>query len=983
MSQYLRNRWGPENGFPGGSIHGIAQTSDGYLWIGAEKGLVRFDGARFVLIPHSSPSFPTAIVLGLATDREGELWLRLRGPRTLRYHGGEFENVMSAQHLPDYIVTAMGPGRDGSLLLAGQGSPLYAYRGGRLQAIAPSGAMPPSLVMALAETSDGQIWIGTRDAGLFRMRRTRLATITRGLPDLKVNCLLPGAGDELWVGTDNGIVRWDGNEITRSAVPASLAGVPVFAMIRDRDGNIWVGTARGLYRLDERGVVALGRTSPGDEEVVTAIFEDREGTLWTGGPRGLERIREGAFATYAAEEGLPSPSSGPVYSDSTRTWFAPAEGGLYWLKQGQVGRVSVAGLDQDVGYSIAGGGGEVWIGRRRGGLTRLREEGGALVAQTFTRSDGLAQDSVYAVLRTREGEVWAGTLSGGASRLRDGRFVSFTTADGLASNTVTSMLEDASGRLWFATPGGLSGLSKDRWTTYRKGDGLPSDDASCLYEDKAGVLWIGTAGGLAVLAADHVQVPANLPPALREPILGIAGDDTGSLWISTASSVWQVDAEKLRSGGAQDDEALREYGLADGLQGQEGVKRHQSVAKAPDGRIWFSMNRGLSVVSPRRVASQASPALVQIQAVTADDASLDLSAPIRIPAGRQRVAFRFAGLSLATNERVRYRYKLVGFDRGWSAPTAARDAVYTNLGPGPYQFVVMASNGEGRWNGREATVGFLIAPALWQTTWFRLSALLACAAGAWALIRLRTRQLARQLSGRFEERLAERTRIAQELHDTLLQGLVSASMQLHVASEQVPADLPAKASIGRVLKLMETVVGEGRNAVRGLRSSASPLDDLEEAFSRVPQELGIPQESSFRVIVEGAPRPLQPVLRDEVYRIGREALVNAFRHARAENVELQLEYGPGELRMLVRDDGCGMDQEVLESGREGHWGLPGMRERALRVGASLRLWSRADAGTEVELSVPGELAFPSLPPGRPWRWLTAWLRRKPRVPRSW
>jgi signal transduction histidine kinase len=369
-------------------------------------------------------------------------------------------------------------------------------------------------------------------------------------------------------------------------------------------------------------------------------------------------------------------------------------------------------------------------------------------------------------------------------------------------------------------------------------------------------------------------------------------------------------------------------------------------------------------------------ALVQIQAMWADDASLDLREPIRVPAGHQRVTFHFAGLSLAMNERVRYRYRLDGFDRAWSAMTAARDAVYTNLGPGTYQFRVMATNGEGLWNGTEAALGFAIAPALWQTNAFRLAVLLACAVGTWALLRLRTRQVARQISGRFEERLAERTRIAQELHDTLLQGLVSASMQLHVAAEQVPAELPVKKSIDRVLRLMETVVGEGRNAVKGLRSSVSSRDDLEQALSRVPEELGIPQESNFRVIIEGAPRPVQPVMRDELYRIGREAVVNALRHSGAQNVEVQLEYGSDELRMLVRDDGCGIDPQVLESGREGHWGIPGMRERAGRVGAVLRLWSRAAAGTEVELSIPGRLAFESPTPGHPLSWVTTWLRRR-------
>jgi signal transduction histidine kinase len=220
-------------------------------------------------------------------------------------------------------------------------------------------------------------------------------------------------------------------------------------------------------------------------------------------------------------------------------------------------------------------------------------------------------------------------------------------------------------------------------------------------------------------------------------------------------------------------------------------------------------------------------------------------------------------------------------------------------------------------------------------------------------------RLTQQLNMRFEERLAERTRIAQELHDTLLQGFLSASMQLHVADDQLPVDSPAKPLVNRVLTLMGRVIDEGRNAVRGLRSGHDDSYDLGQAFSRVAQELGLRPEVDFRVVMEGMPRALHPVIRDEVYRIGRESLVNAFRHSRASKIEVEVDYSASNLRILVRDNGCGIDPQVLRAGRDGHWGLPGMRERAEKVGAKLRVWSRAAGGTEVELTVPGLVAFQS------------------------
>jgi signal transduction histidine kinase len=272
-------------------------------------------------------------------------------------------------------------------------------------------------------------------------------------------------------------------------------------------------------------------------------------------------------------------------------------------------------------------------------------------------------------------------------------------------------------------------------------------------------------------------------------------------------------------------------------------------------------------------------------------------------------------------------------------------------------------------------VPFVIDPAFWQTRWFQALCLAACVLVIVALYRLRMYQLTRQLNVRFQERLAERTRIAQELHDTLLQGFVSASMQLDVAEDQLPDDSPTKPVLKRVLQLMGRVTEEGRNALRGLRTADTDSRDLELAFSRMRQELAIDEKIGYRVIAHNATRPLRPVIRDEVYRIGREALVNAFLHAQANTVEVEVEYASKYLRVMVRDDGCGIDPQVLDAGRQGHWGLPGMRERSEGIGASLKLRSRIGAGTEVELTVPSAIAFEGQSHGPVSHWLT-WLNRE-------
>lgn len=959
LSQYLRERWGADRGFPGGPVHALAQTADGYLWIGTEKGLVRFDGLTFRLVSDPRPGSPPIVqVLGLTADAQGNLWVRRPGASVVRYRNGAFEKALADLEIVEDAITAMAEGRNEALLLAGLVNGPLRYRRGKLETLARNSALPPrSPVISMAETADGRVWMGTRDAGLYYLEEGRVIAVAKGLPDRKINCLLALEGRDLWIGTDHGVARWNGEGVTTAGVPASLGRIQALAMTRDRASNLWIGTDTGLVRVNAAGVSSFGDREPGSRTAVAALFEDREGNLWTGGSRGIERLRDSTFTTYARAEGLPSVSNGPVHVDPEgRTWFAPSEGGLYWLRAAQVARVTEAGLATDVVYSIAGGKEGLWVGRRRGGLTHLRAAGTSWKARTYTQADGLPRDSIYAVHESRDGTVWAGTLGSGLGRLRNGSFTTFTTADGLPSNTIASIVDTADGTTWLATPSGLVSLAKGGFTVYTAREGLPSDDVNSLFEDSAGTLWIGTGDGLAFLRSGRIQRPREVPASWQEQVFGLAEDRAGWLWITTSRRVLRAKREALLQGPLSGAD-VSEYGLADGLQGALGVKRHRSAVADSAGRIWLSMDRGLSVVDPARLARESASAIPHILAVSADGSPMDVQGSIRLPAGGRRVTFTFSGVSLSAPERVRFRYRLEGFDRDWSEPAVTREAVYTNLGPGSYRFRVMAGSGEGFTNASEAAFGLEVEPALWQTWWFRLSAALASAFGLLGLYRLRMGQVARRLSLRFEERLAERTRIAQELHDTLLQGFLSASMQLHVTVDEMPPESPEKERLRHILELMGRVTEEGRNAVRGLRSSYLDIDDLELAFSRIQQELGIQEGIRFRVLVEGPPRPLHPVIRDEVYRIGREALVNAFRHSRAASIEVELEYAPDRLRLLVRDDGTGIDPQVLRSGRDGHYGLSGMRERAESIGARLRVGGHAAAGTEVDLSVPGHVAF--------------------------
>ena len=974
MTQYVLARWGAEQGLPRGPIYAITQTTDGYLWIGSESGLFRFDGWNFASIRDPLGAFPVTGVYGLAADNDGSLWLLVQNQILLHYKDGAFEHP----HFDEAVfgtVSAISRSIRGELLVSKMEEGAFDHHAGVFHQFANGNELPRSPVISLAQTRNGDVWMGTRDAGLFRVSGGKIQSVRKGLPDLKINCLLPDRDRGVWVGTDNGIVRWDGTELQSVNIPASQ----VLAMVQDRDGNLWAGTnSRGLLRVNATGAAALPEPGGSAHEAITALFEDRGGDIWVGRANSIERLRDSPFVTYSLPEGLPTDGSNPVFVDSeNRMWFPPVAGGLWWAKGEHHGHIILDGLDRDVVYSIDGAKGELWVGRQSGGLTRLREEGGSFSAKTLTQADGLAQNSVYAVCLARDGAVWAGTLSGGVSVLKNGKFTNYTIANGIASNSVISVVEGSDGTMWFATPSGLSAFSDGHWRIYTSSDGLPSDNISSVLEDSAGVLWVGTASGIAYRNGDHFRPPVR-SGALSEEILGMAEDRLGWLWVVTSGHVLRVNRTKLLEG-TLEDEDVHEYGLADGLRSHEGIKRHRSVITDAAGRIWFSLNRGISVVDPARVTRNSPPAIAHIQGVSADGRPVVIGGKVKIPGGRQRITFSYVGMCLATPDLVRYRYQLEGYDHAWSDPVTTRERDYTNLKHGSYRFSVMAANADGVWSAA-ASLPFEIAPLWWQAWWFQLSAVAAGVVCIFAFYRMRMRQVTSRMNLRFQERLAERTRIAQDLHDTLLQGFLSASMQVHVAADGLPENSSAKPTLNRALELMRQVVDEGRNAVRGLRSTSSASLDLEHAFSHIQQELVTERragkEIEFRIIVEGEQRPLHPVLRDEVYRIGREALINAFRHAQAKKIEMELAYSAKRLTVSVRDDGRGIDPSVLQTGRDGHWGLSGMRERADRIGARFHVMSSTTAGTEVQLTVPAHIAFKDVAAAKP-----SWFSKRFRLRR--
>ena len=959
-SQYVRERWTTESRFPGGAVNGIAQTADGYLWIGTDRGLIRFDGFNFSPVSFAS-SVPASNVpiLQLLTDAAGRLWIRPQGGDLVRQEDGKFESVRYGQG----AITAVSKDNHDGVLVSDIEQGTFRFMADHVQKLGPD--LPP--VISMTETADGKVWLGTLGDGLFFLMGGRATQANAGLPDRKINCLMAIGSDELWVGTGTGLYRGNGKDFRRIELPPVLGNVQVLSLLRDRDANIWVGTTRGLLRINAKGISFSEENELRGDGAINALFEDREGNLWIGGARGLGRIRDSAFVTYSAVTDHRFENSGPIYGDPDgRTWFAPARGGLYILRNGHVQAVTAIPPNEVV-YSISGRGDEVWVGRQRGGLTRLRFRDGAMTSRSYTEANGLAQNSVYVVYESSDGSAWAGTLNGGVSKLTNLYLTTYKTTDGLASNTVSSILETRDGAMWFATPKGLSSLSNGQWKTYTTREGLPSTEVNCLFEDSSGTLWSGTSAGLAFFASNRFQVPHESPDVLHEPVVGMAEDQIGRFWIATPDHVLRVPRDRLLSGVVKAID-VHEYGQADGLESTGGVKRSRSVISDSVGRIWFSLNHGLSVVSPSQIADDSAPALPHIEAVFADGTPVDFGQAFRISTKQKKTTFRFVALSLANSERVRYRYRLDGFDHGWSDPVASREATYTNLGAASYKFRVIACNSDGLWDASEATVRFEVEPTVWQTLWFRTISAALILLLAWCVYLYRLRQLAKEFNIRLEERISERTRIARDLHDTLLQSFHGLLFRLQAARNLFPGR-PAEATevLDGAITKAEQAIAEGRDAIQDLRPAPVAQNDLEQLLTAIGQEIAGSQDTgrdspNFSVTVEGARQTLSAILQDEVYRIACEVIGNAFRHANASQIEAEIRYDDGSLRLRIRDDGKGTDPKVLKEGaRAGHWGLPGIRERAKQIGARLEFWSKAGAGTEVELTVPASIAYAKPP----------------------
>jgi signal transduction histidine kinase/ligand-binding sensor domain-containing protein len=951
LANYSRQAWGLENGLPQNTVQALVQTQDGFVWLGTEVGLVRFDGNSFqVFDKNSKPALPGNDVRCLLATKDGSLWIGTsEGLAQLKdgvatyftdkegLPGNNIERLLDTGEEELWAETDQGLARfNGSHFVRGEG-------------------LPDGPISAISLDA-GTLWVDGPHGMFIRSKGAWIIPSVAGLPPVGPKFhLRVGSG---WAAANNSEVLIQESAVLKELkVGKELPGSKIQALFADREESLWIGTNVGLARWADGKLQTLPVTDPLAHASVLTIMEDHEGDLWVGTEAdGLHILRDQRFKTIGIREGLSTDATTTVVEDGARKlWVGTSGSGLnvvrrFGVAPGTASTYAVPDvLLSNVILSLAAApNGDLWVGTPDG-LNRIR---GSAV-DSFTSADGLPDDFIRSLLVDADGSLWVGTRRG----LAHGKFPkgkmgavpsaghveTFTQANGLGSDLVGAMTRDKNGDLWVATFAGLSRLHAGKIQNYTTANGLSSNVVTALLAQSNGTLLIGTQDH-GWNAWDGKKFSAFNGDGLgRAAIHAILEDGLGHLWFATGNGIARCDCDM--AGGCSH---WIDFGAGDGLRGREtATNSHPSAWRSQDGHLWFATPKGLVEIDPAHFPVNSVPPPVSLERVTVDDVPQALrgaAAAEKIPAGHVHFEFDYAGLSFVAPQKIRYRYKLDGFDHDWTDAGARRTAYYTNIPPGHYTFRVQAANNDGDWNTEGAQLAFELSPHFYQTIWF-YALLVAFAVGMIVLVQKRRLLRAER---EFNAVLGERNRIAREIHDTLAQGYVGISVQLEVLSELLRLNKAEAAA--KHLDLTRGFVREGladaRQSIWALRSQDSGETTLPVRLRRIVEaenQNGL--EASFSIF--GAYRSLSPGIEQEILRIAQEAIQNVKKHAGATHLFVQLEYRPNAIALDVRDDGRGFVQSAVST--TGHYGLTGMRERAAAIGGTIEVTSEPGVGTTVRL----------------------------------
>jgi ligand-binding sensor domain-containing protein/signal transduction histidine kinase len=974
-SSYIRTTFTVEDGLSSNVVNAIVQTRNGFLWIGTDAGLNRFDGRHFTPIYFRGPrGTPQGIVSALAEGPDGDLWM------------GTDAGLV---RIPRMVLDQ-----------SDRSSMAFYHPGAGLS----------DEVRWLHFSRAGVLWIGT-EAGLFRFDGNRFETV---IPQVSISRIEESSDGHLLVVSGNGFIELDGTRVVEHPKLPEQLGIDshkIYHVFQDRQGALWFCTISGLARRENGAIERLQPYGPGGHGVLR-VYEDPQGNLWveastsaqsTGGIFRVSGTKLESLASSIQVRAISADREGNL-------WLGTNGEGLVRFKDRPIRIFTKAdGLPNNVPMTVLSKrDGSVWVGNNCGGLSVFNGER----FKTYDEKDGLANSCVWALAEGKGDELWVGTWGGGIFRFAENRFEQFTNArQGLANDVVRTIMVARDGSLWIATDGGLSHMVDRQFHNYSITDGLSSNHVLNVYQDHHDGIWVGTSRGVNRMTGDHftpvLSAHEIFDPryislgedssgdlyAVSEPtgidqiegnqlvevnhdldLLSMAPSHQGELWFSGGKGIFRFSEAAFRQSHSQENPPdYTSFGKTDGMSTTQCSIGTPNMAMAADGKLWVATVQGLAMLDLPRLHFENAKPVIFVEEVTVGRDSQLPDRELVLPPGTHHVELRFDSISLASPEKIRFQYRMEGVDPVWLDADNSLTAVYTNIPVGTHAFKVRACNSDGVWDRAGISFPVIQKPYFYETGWFRALCIAALVALLWAAYQLRLRQIQQQFDAGLEVRVSERTRIARELHDTLLQSFHGLMFRFQAARNLLPGrPQEAMNTLDNAINATEQAIHEGRSAIQHLRSEQDTHIDLAEWLNKTAQELadsltGNGNSPKFSLTVEGERRGLSDTSREEIYRITREILHNAFRHAQASRIEAEVRYDVDEFRIRIRDDGRGIEPQILKAGgRSGHWGLRGARERAQQIGAHLDFWSEVGAGTEVQLTVPGSLAYKNPRGGSPW-----------------
>ena len=968
VAQLHHTSWTVRDGAPT-DVQTFAQTDDGFLWLATESGLIRFDGVQFErYAPSSGPSLPAASIRSLlALPGNGLLIGWLFGGATL-VQNGKTTTFGAREGYPPGTTYQFLMDRNGTIWAANSAG-LARLEGGRWQRSGVEANFTGLRARTLFQDRDGTLGVFT-DTSLMVLPPGAMSFRDVGSTILVRTPVARAADGTLYLPYRNGIRALASlaqfPQGGRVLVTNSSTTTGDFLVILDHDGGVWFSSSRG-------GIGHIAHPEAPDaqpeyfskpegltDSSVLALFTDRNGSVWVATSNGIDQFRLSSFV----------PPLGPMQAGRPAMLPAPEAGLLFsgidqepWLQSVSAsGEVrNVASLNVTCAYRDPKG--VEWYGsqpRAPASAELIRREGGK-IQHIALPPDVPPEFDIQAITMDGDGAVWVSIIRRGLYKLAHGAWTRPAELPDAGKLPALTLTADSLGRVWI----GYLADRLARWEQgavhiYGRSEGLDVGNVLAIHSQGA-QLWVGGDHGLALLDSGRLRTLKAVDDTVLRGITGIVMVENGDLWVHGRAGAVRFEAGEIRAALADPTHrmAFRLFDEDDGLYSlPTDIRPLPTLVEGTDGRLWFATHRGVFVVDPAQIITNRIPPNVVLKNLAVGSMSYTSFANVSLPPHSSSLRFDYTATGLVIAQRAHFRYKLDGVDADWQDAGTRRQAFYTNLTPGSYRFRVTAANENGFWNQTGASMEFTILPDWNQSWWFRTGCVIAVLAAILLLFRLRMLQMQRHLQERLQERFLERERIARELHDTLIQGFQGLVLLFGAIRQRIAQEDPVRELMGNALTRANDVLAEGRDRVKGLRDSLGLRHDLPAALQEVAEDLSRAHAVEFSMSVIGTPRELRPGVMAETCQIGREALANAYRHAAATRVQVEVIFSETGLRMRVTDDGVGMDTRILrDGGIPGHFGVQGMHERARKMKGTLHLRSGPGSGTAVELEVPSSNAY--------------------------